>query len=163
MKMLLPALYVQLFRALRGYLLWHNIVHHHISGNCAVILVPPSEDNTYARYAVKHLDAFFRYNYFKNVIFLSAGYQLDEMFREYGMDKRVQEMINLSPKKIDNLLAFCNANLDDGRLIIASLDVPYGRNMMDYLKTGVLSKEEIFLVGVYNVSDEAEVTRLEGK
>lgn len=164
MKTLLPALYIRLLHAFQGYILWHNIIHlHKVSGDCAVILVPPSEQDEYARYAVKHLNAFFRHNYFKSAIFLFDRSELGAMLTEYGVNEKVQDVIYLSERKIKQLLAFCNANLNDGRLIIASLDIPYGRNMLDYLKTGVLSKEEIFLIGVYNVTEGIELGRLEDK
>lgn len=158
-------LYRRLFKAFSGYILWHNIVHQNrISGDCAVVLLPSPDDEECARYSIKYLKAFLKYNpTYKEVVFLSAYHQLDDLIKEYQMKDYIRTVIPLSKKKVDQLINFYNANLNDKRLIVASLDMPKGRNGLDYLHTNMLSKEEIFLIGLYNITTGPEFNQFSGK
>lgn len=153
----------RLFVAFQGYILWHNIVHKNkLPGDCAVILVPDPVDEECALYAVKYLTTFFRCSGFNSAIFLSDYPQLNNLIDDYQVRKNVTKVIPLKKKKLDQIIAFKTANLDDIRLIIASLDIPYSRNGLNFLRSGALSKEEAFLIGIYNSPEGSELNQLSG-
>lgn len=153
-------LYRRLFSAFKGYVIWHSIVHgSKLPDNRAVILIPDPVDEKCARYSVKHLKAFLACNYFQDAIFLSNYPKLEQFIRKYRVEKLVAQIIPLNKKKLDHVIDFYNANLNDSRIVIAALDVPFGRDGSHYLRTGVLSKEELFLISIYNVTEGSEFER----
>ncbi len=160
-KHLFSLLLFRLFSAFKGYIVWHNVIHRYkVLSDCAVILIPSPTNEEYALYSVKYLKAFLKCNCrFQRVIFLSNYPKLAELLEEYQAEECVLASVLLSEKKITHLLDFYTANLNDERLIIAALDVPYGRMGLNYLHTKVLSKEEIFLIGIYSVTKGPEFER----
>ena len=154
---LLLILYKRLFCACLGYVHWHNLVHKYkLEDDCAVILIPSPVDEECTLYAVRYLKAFFEHNKFTHAIFLSDYQQLPEMMKQYEVKEKECRIISFNKKKCEHLIDFHNANLNDSRLIIASLNIPSGRNGLDYLRTNVLTKEEIFLMGIYNIMEGSE-------
>lgn len=157
MKWLLPMLCVRLCHAFMGYIHWHVILQRYkISTECAVILIPSPADEECTEYAVKYVKEFLRCNRYKSVAFVSSYPNLSHLIKKFQVESVVRSTIFLSDRKISQLLDFYNANLNDERLIVASLCVPCGRNALNYMNTGVLSKEEIFVIGIYNITSGPE-------
>lgn len=155
-------LYRRLFSATKGYILWHNIVcRNQLPNDCAVIMIPSPTDEECAAYSVKHLKELFRSTQFNCAVFLSNYMGLNELICRFQMRKEIKQVITLSDKQLEQILDFFNANLGDPRFIVASLNIPHGRNGLDYLRSGLLSKEEIFLSGIYNVTDGPQPRRIE--
>lgn len=148
----------RLFSAFKGYVLWHSIIYQYkIPADCAVILIPFPTDEECILYSVKYLEAFLRCNIcFKKVAFLSGNTQLKELIEKYRVRRYVQTTIFLSEQKINQLIDFYNANANDKRFIIASLRIPFGRNAYNYTNISVLSKEDVFTVGLYNILEDRE-------
>lgn len=138
-----------------GYFEWHRIVHkNNLRNEWAVILVPYPIDMECTEYAVKYLEQFLTTNKYTKAIFLGDQKRLNKLFEKYKIDKQKYKILQFSKTKSNCLIDFYNANLNDSRLIIASLDVPRGRNGLDYLRTNVLTKEEIFVIGIYNIMND---------
>lgn len=134
-------------------MLWHSIIHgNKIPSDCAVILIPSSTDELSPLYSVKYLKAFLQYNeQFKTVFFLTDYLKLNNLVTEFQAEEKVEGIILLNEREITQLISFYDMDPNDVRFIIASLDIPCGRNARDYIKIHILSEEEIFLIGLYNV------------
>lgn len=153
MKHILRNLFVRLFSALKGCMLWRSIVHQHkIPADCAMILLPSPTDKACALFSVKHLEAFLQCNtHFKKAAFLSGNMKLDELIERYQVRQYVKAVVILSEQEINQLVDFYNTNENDGQFIVASLSVPFGRNAYAYTNIRSLSEEDVFTVGLYNI------------
>lgn len=140
----------------KGYAYMHRIYHKYALDQSAVILIP-SQNKEYTYYAVKYLKQMLLGSHYKKALILSADERVKKYIRRFHFEKYVLDVIALDRKLVNNIMAFYNTNMCDESFIVASLDEPYGRNALAYLNTGKVTKEELFAIAVYNITNDLEL------
>ncbi len=132
-----------------GAYIWHSLLKKHPEiASTAVILLPDS-DNDCNYYAMLYINEFLNSQNFNNAVILTTDKRIKEV---YGLfSDRIISVIPFSDKKTKYLMQYYTLYEFDRRLIVASLDKPYGRNGSSLVGLKGLTKEEVFVMGVYRL------------
>lgn len=154
--MLKMILLKNLVSAFKGYIYWHKLVKKYPLKNCAVILIP-SPNKEYSFYAIKYLNKMLISNHYDKALILSNGKNIEQLVKKFNCKKDIIKIISINKKKVNSLLDFYNANMFDNRFIVASLEEPEGRNMLNYLNVSDIEKKDLFMLAVYNITSDLEL------
>ena len=143
-------------KALLGEALWRELLWKHHANNDTAVILFPSADDVCVGYAIKHLSAFLHDNGYKEALLLSCFQGIEGLITEHGVQKKVLDIVFLSSRQAECLLAYYNANMRDDRFVVASLTIPDGRILTRYLSCGLIFEEELFLAAIYNMSTDSE-------
>ena len=154
--MLKMILLKNLLSAFKGYIYWHKLVKKNPLENCAVILIP-SPNKEYSFYAIKYLNSMLVNNHYDKALILSNDKNIEQLVKKFNCKKDILKIININKKKVNNLLDFYNANMFDNRFIVASLEEPEGRNMLNYLNSSNIEKKDLFKLAIYNITSDLEL------
>ena len=136
-------------KAIYGRKLWKQLKNqHHFLTNDAMIFVTMKEKSC-AIYATSLLSDFLRLNHLNKALFITDDLGFDQYIKKYC--KPEIDVIVLNRHEIDCIFAFYNANLRDDNFVVASLTIPEGRILNQYLKTGRIGERMLFARAVYNI------------
>ena len=135
-------------RAYKGRRWWKKLVSKYQIDNTAVILMP-SKDSEINFYALLYLDQMIKSRNYDNALILTY----DPVVKKcaYMFSQMIIDVKFFSREKAEDLMQYYCLYEFDNRLIVASLDEPYGRNGSAFIGRKELTSEEIFATGVYRL------------
>ena len=96
-------------------------------------------------------------NHYDKALILSNGKNIEQLVKKFNCKKDIIKIISINKKRVNSLLDFYNANMFDNRFIVASLEEPEGRNMLNYLNVSDIEKKDLFMLAVYNITSDLEL------
>lgn len=142
----------QLFKKIvscyRGWWYWHLFRRTWKINNTAVILIP-DRDREIVFFALAYLDQLLDQRGWKNAVLLSTDTWIVKCAPHFS--SKILAARQISPEQEDDLLQFMCLYRFDDHFICASIDLPEGRNGSVLIGKKGVTKEEIFVVGVYGL------------
>lgn len=141
-------LYLNLIAAYRGWWCWHRVICAKDVDNTAIILFP-SNDMEINYLGLLYLDQMLDLRKFDNAIILTDNEIIKKSSNLFS--NRILNVLDVSRRNIDDLIQFYCLYEFDKRFIVASIDDPHGRNGSRMLGKKGITKEEIFVIGIYKL------------
>ena len=142
-------IYHNLWAAYRGWWEWHKLNRKKGVHNAMIILLP-SCDREINYLSLLYLDQMLDNRKRKNAVILTRDPVVVKCAPLFST--RVLYVIPFSDEKVNNLLHYYSLFEFDKRLIVASIDKPYGRNGNVLIGKRGTTKEEVFVIGVYQIN-----------
>lgn len=139
-------LYRNLLRAYHGWWCWFWVCKTKGFGNTAVVLIP-GDDEEISYLSLLYLDQMLIKRRYDNAIILSNDPVVIKSAKLFS--KRILRAKSFNKKKVEALLQFYCLYEFNKKFICASLDKPYGRNGSVLIDKKGITKEEVFVIGVY--------------
>lgn len=141
-------LYRNLLRAYHGWWCWFWVCRTRGFGNTAVILLP-GDDQEISYLSLLYLDQMLDKRKHDNAIILTHD---PVVIKVAGLfSKRILRVKYFSRKKAEALMQFYCLYDFNPKFICASLDEPHGRNGSALIGERGTTKEEVFVIGLYNL------------
>lgn len=140
----------------RGYAYMHNIYHRYDLSQCAVVFIP-SKNKEYSYYSIKHLKDMLLNAHLEKALFITYDDRIKKWIHKFHVQKYVLDVIEVKKEMSEHIMDFYNTNMSSNAFLVASLDEPYGRNALSYLNTGKITKEDLFVTAVYNITKDLEL------
>jgi len=141
-------LYINLFKAYYGWWNWVCICRTKGFGNTAVVLIP-GDDREICYYSLLYLDQMLDKRSFDNAIILTRDPAVMTVASIFS--KRILKVIHFGRKRAEALMQFYCLYEFNKKFICASIDEPTGRNGTILVGKKGTTKEEIFVIGVYQI------------
>ena len=135
--------------ALEGKFLWHWLIKKNHEIQDTLVILFPSKGTKYNQYALQYLEELLKKRQRKNAVLLTFDQDIVSEAKLYS--HVIARVIYFSRRKALKLMKYATLYEFDDRLIIASLDEPYGRFGSRLLGLNGLTEEELFVIGVYSL------------
>ena len=134
--------------SLKGWKLWHKLVHTNPLENGLVILIPEKNEQL-CFCAALYLDQLVIQKRSEKVIFLSCDDRIDKYVKLYA--NNVYKIIDITESEAKNLLCFYRLYDFDQRFIVASFKEPFARNGEKALELYPEKYNELFAICIYKL------------
>lgn len=135
-------------QSIRGWILWHSICKKYKQKDYLVVCIPNIQSE-YSKFAFLYLDDLLRARGYEKAIIITEQSEKVKEFKNFSM--RILDVIFYTQEELQNIQKFyalCNL---DGRFVLATLNVPYGKNIDNIKTIEGFSYEEAFAYGVYRI------------
>ena len=150
MENLIVKFFCKLIQGFYGKMIWHQIIKKNKKyiGNTSIILMPAcvDKDNYFAMLYLNQLIEKYSYN---NAVVITQDKRVQKNIQNFS--QYVSKVIFCSSMKINAIIQYYLMGKFDERLIVASMNIPLGRNGNRLIGLKGLTEEKVFAIGVYNL------------
>ena len=129
--------------------------------NTTAIVLIPCGDHEISFYALAHLKQMLSSRQLQNALILSNDMLALKICNMYS--ETVADSIRITNEEMDNYLHLYNLYRFDDSFIVASLELPYGRNGTSLIGVKGITKEEVFCIGVYGLTECVRTERCDSQ
>ena len=136
-------------KAFKGWRQWYKLVRLQGVAGHTLFLLLPGDDAEVAYYALKHLDNVLDNRQMVNAVVLAHDPVVLKAAPLFS--KRILHAVPFSREQAEQLMQYHTVYNVDARLVVMSLDEPYGRNARTLVGRRGVTLEEVVVVGVYRM------------
>lgn len=137
-------------RSYRALCHWKRLRRSWGKNTTAIVLIPCG-DHEISFYALAHLKQMLSCRQLQNAIILSNDMLVLKICKTYS--RSVADSISITNEEMEDYLHLYNLYRFDDSFIVASLELPHGRNGTSLIGVKGITKEEVFCIGVYGLSE----------